>query len=241
MSNEINEYRYIDCLIDMLKNENATDIKQSSDNLSVFLGTKDMVSSFSPKIIQYTHGIGGFASEVSMNDIKTAVLFDSLEAVDFAKEHYSDKKANNLSIIEDSLPIENYAFPMSPDGEGWSCVILDDIVPYIGDDIEMVKLFNAIHLTTCENAKLIVRLPKIKESSWNREYNKVVITESIKKENIRKFTRTITSHGDLELRHSEKIYNFSDGDIHDNAREASFRPTRDIGLNSAVWCCYDRV
>jgi hypothetical protein len=237
---ESRDYRHVECLIDMLQSSVSSDLKSASESLAMTCGVLGEQSE-SPSVIQYARGVGGFAVNMSEHNVRTAILFDSQEAIDFAKELSEDRNSQHLSIVDGPLPVEKLAFPISPDGKGWSYVILDDIVPYVGGDLQLTTLLKAIYLATAEDAKLVIRLPNIESKSWNKEYNKTVVTESISKVSIRKFQKTITSHGEIQLRHADDIYNFSAGDIHDCARNSNFRPTRDLGLDPSVWCCYDRV
>jgi hypothetical protein len=240
MTEENRDYRHVECLIDMLQSELSSDLNSASESLAMTCGVLGEQTE-SPSVIQYARGIGGFAVKMSEHNVKTALLFDSQESIDFAKELSEERSSKYLSIIDGSLPLEKLSFPVSPDGKGWSYVILDDIIPYVGGDMQLTALLKAIHLATAEDAKLIIRIPNLKTKSWNKEYNKTVVTESISKVSIRKFQKTITSHGEVQLRHADDIYNFAIGDIHDCARNSKFRPTRDLGLDPSAWCCYDRV
>ena len=80
-----------------------------------------------------------------------------------------------------------------------------------------------------------------KNKSWNKEYNETVVTESFEKSSLRRFDRVITAHGAVNTRYTETLNSFSVSDLHSCAREAHFRPTREIGLDPSEWCCYEKV
>lgn len=241
MTKENKDHLSVNSLIDFLKFQKDVALSQAAENLSSYWGLTADSPSRTPSTVQYTHGVGNLANRIAQHNHPVAILFDSQEAVDFAIELRSERKNELVSIIEDPLSIEEVSFPISPDGNGWKNVILDDILMFIGGDLQLVALLRAVYYAMADEAKLILRVPKLSKSSWNREYNSTVVTEAIEKRSLRKYERIITSHGEIELRHVEEIFDFAIGDLHESARSANFRPTRDMGLDPSVWCCYDKV
>jgi len=233
----------VSCLIDYLKWQKDTDLRQAAENLSSYwtLQMEEGNTSNLPTTVQYTHGVGNLAAMIAQHNYRTAILFDSQEAIDFAFELNNERPKSFITIIDQPIPINEVSFPMSPDGNGWKNAILDDVVQFVEGDMQLIALLKAIYLTMQDKSKLIVRIPKLAKQAWNREYNSTVVTESIEKQSVRKYTRTITSHGEIELRSSETLYDFAAGDLHESARAANFRPTRDLGLDPSLWCCYDKV
>ena len=242
MTEENRDHVSISCLVDYLKYQKDVALSQAAENLTSYWGLNfEEASPTTPTTVQYTHGVGNLAAHISNHNHRVALLFDSIEALEFSIELREERNTEFVSIIEEVLPVEEVSFPISPDGKGWKNVILDDILMFVGGDLQLMSLLRAIYLSMAEESKLIIRIPQLKKSSWNREYNATVVTESVEKTSVRKFTRALTSHGEIELRHTEDMYNFAIGDIHESARAAKFRPTRDMGLDPSVWCCYDKV
>jgi hypothetical protein len=232
----------INALIDHLQSFKRTDINQAYENLAAFIGLNFPNPERVPEIIQYTRGIGTLVSQVAENDIKSALLFDSSEAFDFVQELHSESGTlENLILIEDELPVSELSFPLCPNGKGWKVVILDDILPAVGGDEQVTQLMRSISGAMDVGGYLIIRLPELKEDSWSKEFNNTVVTESLKKKSMRRFERTITAHGEIDVRFTEDVHNFSAADLHACARDAHFRPNRDMGMDSSIWCCYQKV
>ena len=120
--------------------------------------------------------------------------------------------------------------------------MIDDIVGFVGGDADLTSLLRSISSTMQDGGNLIIRINKLKDgSSFSREHNDTVVTESIEKIGMRRFKRAFTSHGAITLRHEDNINSFDSSDLHDCARNASFRPTREIGLDPSIWCCYEKI
>lgn len=242
MSREEKQDAHVNCLIDHLKSGKEKEIAKTAETLAVSSVMNEEQTTL-PMAIQYTHGVANFAQALAKHDFKTAILFDSPEAFEFTSELLSDNNsASHLMLIEEPISLGDQAFPMSPDGEGWKIVILDDIVPFVGADKELTALLRAISSTMKDGANLIVRIAKLEDGkSWSREHNDTVVTEAIDKIGMRRFKRSFTSHGAVTLRHEDSVYSFDAADIHDCARNASFRPTRELGLDPSIWCCYEKI
>jgi len=240
---EEKDYVHVSCLIDHLQGKKSNDIEKAAESLSMHLGLKEVETQFGiPACIQYTRGVGNFAQNLSKGDVKSAILFDSPEAFDFTTELMDGKKDLGLFLIEDALPLSELSFPLCPDGEGWKVVILEDIVPAIGGDEELIKLLRSMSAAMIKNGLLIIRVADMaKNGSWNKEYNDTVVTESFEKSSLRRYDRTITAHGAVNMRHTEVLGSFAVSDLHSCAREAHFRPTRETGLDPSMWCCYEKV
>ena len=237
------EYLHVSCLIDHLKGAKNQEIPKAAEALTISAQMNEESTNL-PIAIQYTHGVANFAQSLAEHNFRTAILFDSNEAFEFTTELMSDNKSlfGHLMLIEDSIPVSDKSFPMSPDGEGWRVVILDDIVPFIGGDIDLTLLLRSVSSTMKSGGNLIIRIAKLEDKkSWNKEYNDTVVTESIEKVGLRRYKRAFTSHGTIKLRHEETLNSFDLSDLHDCSRNAGFRPTRELGLDSSVWCCYEKI
>jgi len=232
---------HVSCLIDHLKNGKAKELEKTAETIAVAsLMNEDQPTL--PLAIQYTHGVANAAQALAKHNYKTAVLFDSPEAFEFTSELLSTGGASHLMLIEDPIALGDQAFPMSPDGEGWQVVILDDVVPFVGADAELTALLRSVASTMKDGGNVIIRIANLENNkSWSREHNDTVVTESIEKVGMRRFKRSFTSHGEVSLRHEETIYSFDASDLHDCARNASFRPTRELGLDPSIWCCYEKI
>lgn len=241
------EFIHVSCLIDYLKNNKSDVLANAAETLSVSTVMNEMeeaASNNNPTAIQYTHGVGNMAQKLASHNLRTAVLFDSQEAFDFSTELLEDQEAlsGHLMLIEDPVSLEEGGFPMSPDQAGWQLVILDDILPFVGKDADVTNLLKLVHSTMKDDGNLILRIAQFKDDdSWSREHNDTVVTEAIDKVGMRRFKRSFTSHGNISLRHEEDIFAFDVSDLHDCARNASFRPTRELGLDPSIWCCYEKV
>jgi hypothetical protein len=240
---EEKDYLMISCLIDHLQNIRDNEIPKAAESLAMFLGQKEEILNYgAPVCIQYTRGVGNFAQNLSKSEINCAVLFDSDEAFEFTSELNEGKTLDSLYLIEDTLPTSEFSFPACPNVEGWKVVILEDIVPSVGGDVELTKLLRSISSTMTDGAFLVIRTADMKKNeAWNKEYNDNVVTESFEKKALRKYQRTITSHGSVNVRHTEVLNSFANSDLHSCAREANFRPTREMGLDPSIWCCYEKV
>lgn len=240
--NEVNEHLHVSCLIDHLKNVKNPEITKTAETIAVASQMNEEESAALPMAIQYTHGVANMAQALAQHDFTTAILFDSPEAFEFSTELMSDGSHGHLMLIEDPIPITDQAFPMSPDGHGWKTVILDDMIKFVGGDADLTSLLRSISSTMREGGNLLMRITPLKDGdSWSREHNDTVVAESIEKMGLRKFKRAFTSHGAISLRHEEMINSFSASDLHDCARNASFRPTRELGLDPSSWCCYEKI
>ena len=242
--NQEQEHIHISCLINHLQSKLSNDIASAAESLAMYLGVQEDAETQygTPTCIQYTRGIGAFVQNMAKHQIKSVILFDSPESFDFTTELIGDKKDLNLFMIEEPLPISELSFPLCPNGEGWKTVILEDIVPAIGGDAQLIQMLRSVSSAMEVGGFLIIRTADmVKNNSWNKEHNDTVVTESFEKTSLRKYTRTITAHGTVNIRHSEVLNSFSASDLHSCAREAHFRPTREMGLDPLEWCCYEKV
>jgi len=240
------EHIHVSCLIDHLQNKLSNEIDKAAESLSMYMGSQEMETQYgAPTCIQYTRGTGAFARSIAKHQVRSAILFDSPESFDFTTELIEGRNGErdlDLFLIEDPLPTSELSFPLCPDGNGWKVVILEDIVPTIGGDEELIQMLRSISSSMVTGGLLIIRTADIvKNGSWNKEHNETVVTESFEKTSLRKYTRTITAHGAVNIRYSETLNSFSTSDLHSCAREAHFRPTREMGLDSSEWCCYEKV
>jgi len=238
------DYIHISCLIDHLQSKLSNDISNAAESLAMYLGTQEDAKTQygAPTCIQYTRGIGSFVQNMVKHEIKSAILFDSHESCDFTTELIEGQKDLGLFLIEDPLAISELSFPLCPNGDGWKTVILEDIISAIGGDGELIQLLRSISSAMDVGGLLIIRTADmVNRKSWNKEHNDTVVTESFEKTSLRKYTRTITAHGTVNIRHSEILNSFSASDLHSCAREAHFRPTRELGLDPLEWCCYEKV
>jgi len=235
------DYIHISCLIDHLQGKLSDDISKAAESLAMHMGVKGIETAYGvPACIQYTRGVGNFVQNLSKSDVKSALLFDSPEAFDFTTELIEGDL--NLFLIEDSLSLSELSFPLCPDGNGWKVVILEDIIPAVGGDEQLIKMLRSISAAMVLNGLLIIRVAEMADNkSWNKEYNDTVVTESFEKTSLRRYDRVITAHGAVNMRHKETLNAFSISDIHSCAREAHFRPTRETGLDPSSWCCYEKV
>jgi len=244
MSKKEQEYIHISCLINHLQSKRSNNIANAAESLAMYLGVQENaeVQYGAPTCIQYTRGIGSFVQNMAKHQIKSVILFDSNESFDFTTELLGDQKDLDLFLIEDPLAISELSFPLCPNGDGWKTVILEDIIPAIGGDVELIKMLRSISSAMEVGGFLIIRTADmVNNNSWNKEHNDTVVTESFEKTSLRKYTRTITAHGTVNIRHSEILNSFSASDLHSCAREAHFRPTREMGLDPLEWCCYEKV
>ena len=241
---EEQEHIHISCLIDHLQSKLSSDITNAAESLAMYLGVQDGAETQygAPTCIQYTRGIGAFVQNMAKHQIKSAILFDSPESFDFTTELIEDQKDLDLFLIEDPLPVSELSFPLCPNGDGWKTVILEDIISVIGGDAELIQMLRSISSAMDIGGFLIIRTADmVNKKSWNKEHNDTVVTESFEKTTLRKYTRTITAHGTVNIRHSEILNSFSAADLHSCAREAHLRPTREMGLDPLEWCCYEKV
>ena len=239
------EHVHVSCLIDHLQGLKSIKIREAAESLAMFMGTKEIGSSSGlPTCIQYSQGVGNFSQHLCQHNIKSAVLFDSPEAFDFTSEllSQSPEKYLDLILIEDPIKLEDSSFPLCPNGDGWQIVILDDIVSSICGDADLIPLLRSIASTMVIGGYLIIHVVDMaKNGGWSKEFNNSVVTESFEKTSLRKYARTITSHGAVTTRHVNTMYSFAVSDLHECARQACFRPNREMGLDPSEWCCYERV